>query len=254
MTIACDFDGVIHRYSRGWHDGTIYDPPVPGALDGLRALMERDAVFIHTTRDVSQVASWLLDRGLPVRVGHDGPFWNERGRLLVTNRKLAATAYLDDRAVRFTTWDQALADLDVPRPEPVVSVHAAPDLSPAAADALGALVDVAKEEMQHRSDVTIRPTAYTVSVLPPTHRWFRVYALTVERDGTSDLWKVRANGRALWADGSWGHDGACRCLRPHPPSRFPLPEAIARAEAAAPTYTFNGRTAADLDTNHTTEG
>ncbi|MGW5408995.1 hypothetical protein [Streptomyces spiralis] len=111
MTIAVDFDGVIHAYSRGWHDGSIYDPPIPGALDGLRTLMDQDAVFIHTTRDVSQVASWLLAHGFSVRVGHDGPFWNERGRLLVTNQKMAATAYLDDRAVRFTDWDQALADL-----------------------------------------------------------------------------------------------------------------------------------------------
>jgi hypothetical protein len=37
-------------------------------------------------------------------------FWNPRGQLLVTNRKLAAVAYLDDRAVRFTDWDQALAE------------------------------------------------------------------------------------------------------------------------------------------------
>lgn len=111
MTIAIDFDGVIHQYSRGWQDGTIYDPPMPGALEGLRTLMEQDAIFIFTTRDISQVGSWLLEHGFSVRLGHDGPFWNERGRLLVTNRKLAATAYLDDRAVRFTDWRQALADL-----------------------------------------------------------------------------------------------------------------------------------------------
>ncbi|MFJ8992647.1 hypothetical protein ACIRQH_19900 [Streptomyces sp. NPDC102279] len=111
MTLAVDFDGVIHAYSRGWADGTIYDPPVPGALEGLRALLDQDAVFVFTARDIGQVAAWLLDRGFHVRVGYDGEFWNERGPLLVTNRKLPATAYLDDRAVRFTDWDQALAAL-----------------------------------------------------------------------------------------------------------------------------------------------
>ncbi|WP_405925453.1 hypothetical protein [Streptomyces sp. NBC_00035] len=116
MTIAVDFDGVIHAYRKGWQDGTIYDPPMPGALDGLRTLMAADAVFIFTTRDISQVASWLLERGFSVRVGHDGPFWNERGRLLITNQKLAATAYLDDRAVRFENWDQALAVLGADPP------------------------------------------------------------------------------------------------------------------------------------------
>lgn len=111
MTIAVDFDGVIHAYTKGWHDGTIYDPPIPGAIEGLRTLMADNAVFIFTTRDVGQVAEWLLIRGFSTRTGYDGPFWNERGVLLVTNRKLAATAYLDDRAVRFENWDQALADL-----------------------------------------------------------------------------------------------------------------------------------------------
>jgi hypothetical protein len=42
---------------------------------------------------------------------YDGVFWTTCGILLVTNRKLSAAAYLDDRAVRFTSWAQALADL-----------------------------------------------------------------------------------------------------------------------------------------------
>ncbi|MGW1267558.1 hypothetical protein [Streptomyces sp. NPDC002491] len=116
MTIAVDFDGVIHAYSRGWADGSIYDPPMPGALDGLSALMEREAVFVFTARDPQQVADWLFEWG-DFNITWEPPgqsictFWNDRDRILVTNRKLPATAYLDDRAVRFTTWGQALADL-----------------------------------------------------------------------------------------------------------------------------------------------
>lgn len=111
MTIAVDFDGVIHAYSLGWCDGSIYDPPMPGALDGLHAVMDQDAVFVHTAREPEPVAEWLTAHGFTCQTDHDGPFWNHRGVLLVTNRKLAATAYLDDRAVRFTNWDQALAVL-----------------------------------------------------------------------------------------------------------------------------------------------
>lgn len=116
MTIAVDFDGVIHAYRRGWADGSIYDQPMPGALDGLRTLMEHDAVFVFTSRNTEQVADWLFERG-DFNVTWEPPgesiceFWNDRHRILVTNRKLPATAYLDDRAVRFTNWDQALADL-----------------------------------------------------------------------------------------------------------------------------------------------
>ena len=111
MTIAVDFDGVIHQYSRGWQDGTIYDPPMSGALEGLRTLMERDSVFVFTSREPEQVAAWLSKRGFICRTEHDDPFWNVRGQLLVTNRKLAAVAYLDDRAVRFTDWSAALREL-----------------------------------------------------------------------------------------------------------------------------------------------
>ncbi|MFE3456656.1 hypothetical protein ACFXKD_03865 [Nocardiopsis aegyptia] len=110
-TLAVDFDGVVHAYSRGWHDGTVYDVPVSGAIEGLRALMDEYAVFIHTSRRVDAVAAWLTDQGFDCRTDYDGEFWNERGVLLVTNRKLPAVAYLDDRAVRFTSWNQALDDL-----------------------------------------------------------------------------------------------------------------------------------------------
>lgn len=89
---------------------------MPGAVDGLRALMARFAVFVFTTRPALQVAEWLVSLGFPVRVDGepDAPeFWNARDVLLVTNRKLAAVAYLDDRAVRFARWPQALKALGV---------------------------------------------------------------------------------------------------------------------------------------------
>ncbi|GAA4599933.1 hypothetical protein GCM10023194_80940 [Planotetraspora phitsanulokensis] len=112
-TIAVDFDGVIHRYSQGWKDGTIYDPPMPGAIEGLRDLMTRFSVFIHTSRDAHDVAEWLASYGLETCIEGDTPvkFWTDRSQILVTNRKLPALAYLDDRAAPFTTWPAALAQL-----------------------------------------------------------------------------------------------------------------------------------------------
>jgi hypothetical protein len=119
-TIAVDFDGVIHAYTRGWADGTIYDEPLPGAFTALHYLMRQYAVFIHTSRDPRQVADWITIKSViptctepPIGPGFRPPmaFWNDQTRLLVTNRKLPAVAYLDDRAVHFTNWDQALTDL-----------------------------------------------------------------------------------------------------------------------------------------------
>lgn len=32
-TICVDFDGVIHKYSKGWQGDVIYDEPVEGAKE-----------------------------------------------------------------------------------------------------------------------------------------------------------------------------------------------------------------------------
>lgn len=132
---------MIHRYSRGWADGSIYDEPVPGAVDAIRGLMAQGvAVCVHTTRDPEQIRPWLESHGLVIttdeRCGacrghgliHPDPaspvklcencrgggeiiFWNDTDQVLVTNRKLPAVAYIDDRGIRFRDWSQALADL-----------------------------------------------------------------------------------------------------------------------------------------------
>lgn len=120
MTVAVDFDGVIHAYSRGWQDGTIYDEAMPGAIIGLTRLMRQHSVFIHTSRDAKQVARWIEQRsGYGIECTtmiHPLPwkrkFWNTRGLLLVTNLKLPATSYIDDRAYRFESWEQ-VARLDL---------------------------------------------------------------------------------------------------------------------------------------------
>ena len=111
MTIAVDFDGVIHEYANGWGDGSIYGDEVPGAFRSLRLLMEQDAVFIHTSRDPAQVAAWLDERGFPCTTRCDETFWNLSGILLVTDRKYPAVAYIDDRGIRFHNWGNTMAIL-----------------------------------------------------------------------------------------------------------------------------------------------
>lgn len=36
--LGLDFDGVIHKNSKGFHDGTIYDEPLDGALEAVKYL------------------------------------------------------------------------------------------------------------------------------------------------------------------------------------------------------------------------
>lgn len=93
-TVAVDFDGVIHLYSKNYHDGTIYDPPVPGSLAGL-SYIERLGfqIVIFTARpNRREIRHWLKKNGFP-------PY-------KVTNRKPPAILYIDDKGMRFESWEK----------------------------------------------------------------------------------------------------------------------------------------------------
>jgi hypothetical protein len=98
QTVLVDFDGVLHAYSRGWDDGTAYDPPKAGALDALKAMIASGyEPIIFSTRPREQIAEWMHVQGFP--------------RLPITNEKLPAVALIDDRAIRFESWPRAFEDL-----------------------------------------------------------------------------------------------------------------------------------------------
>lgn|SRR5512136_1213746 len=118
MTVAIDFDGVIHDYTEGWQDGTIYGQPVDAALWALTVLMYREPVFVFTSRKPSQVARWIeCESGYTIECtthrprtwyGRLKPFWDELHGVLVTNHKYPARIYIDDRAYKFTEWNEEL--------------------------------------------------------------------------------------------------------------------------------------------------
>lgn len=124
-TLAVDFDGVIHAYSRGWQDGTIYDGPVPGAFDALRELRQRYDVVIYTTR-ASETEPYPATYGGGWGVRASGVlaiqrWFREQGAadladLRITHHKPLAVAYIDDRAIRFTNWQETLFAVRVLHP------------------------------------------------------------------------------------------------------------------------------------------
>lgn len=99
--LAIDFDGVVHRYSRGWQDGRIYDPPMPGARRALAWLQRKFKIVIFSRRAVHQgtkgIKTWL-DRN---RIPYDA----------VTKIKPRARWYIDDRAIRFIDWGKTLKEI-----------------------------------------------------------------------------------------------------------------------------------------------
>ncbi len=93
-TIAVDFDGVIHKYSEGYHDGSIYDELMEGAKEALFRLGQRYKVVVFSVRDPQQIMEWLDKQNIVVDE--------------VTNVKPKAIVYIDDRGLRFTNWKDML--------------------------------------------------------------------------------------------------------------------------------------------------
>ncbi len=110
-SIAIDFDGPCHFYSKGWWTKDIYDPPTPGTNDALKALTAAYGVFIHSARPAKEILPWCRRQFPDLRFQLIGPkvrYWDRKGVIGITNRKLPALAYVDDRAVRFVSWQDTL--------------------------------------------------------------------------------------------------------------------------------------------------
>ena len=111
INLGIDFDGVIHKNSKGYHDGTIYDTPVDGIEDALKTLSEKYTLICYTAKakpdrglvngktGTQLVWEWLKQHGLDKYISK------------VTAEKPRAVAYIDDKAFRFSNWDICINEL-----------------------------------------------------------------------------------------------------------------------------------------------
>lgn len=106
--LAIDFDGVIHRNSLGFHDGTVYDEPVHGALDAIKKLSEKFSLVVFTAKAKKDrplvngktgeelIWEWLEKHGIAQYIKE------------VTSEKPRALWYIDDKAMTFDCWELVL--------------------------------------------------------------------------------------------------------------------------------------------------
>ena len=102
-TIAVDFDGVIHAYSKGFQGlYNAYDIPHVGAHESLSRLHEEGyRLVVMTSRPAHVVRPWLKKHDLDKYID------------TVTNVKIPAAHYIDDHALEFkkgaqSSWELAL--------------------------------------------------------------------------------------------------------------------------------------------------
>ena len=113
IQIGIDFDGVIHKNSKGYYDGTIYDDPIEGTEESLKRLSEKYTLILYTTKakpdrglingrpTIELIWEWLDKHNLSKYISK------------ITSEKPRAVAYIDDKAVRFHNWDKCLENLEV---------------------------------------------------------------------------------------------------------------------------------------------
>jgi hypothetical protein len=104
--VAFDFDGVIHKYSEGWKDGSIYDEPNMEILNLIQLLqLAKIPCVIISTREPNQIKEWWDKQGFSITAKplcFETKFFNDCTYVGITNRKIPAQLYIDDRAYKYT--------------------------------------------------------------------------------------------------------------------------------------------------------
>jgi len=110
--LAIDFDGVIHKNSKGFYDGTIYDEPIDGSYEALKSLSKNynliifsakartDRPLINNKTGVELIWEWLEKYNMKQFI------------LEVVSEKPRALYYIDDKAIHFTNWNNILNKLN----------------------------------------------------------------------------------------------------------------------------------------------
>jgi hypothetical protein len=110
--LAIDFDGVIHKNSKGFYDGTIYDDPIEGSYEALKTLSKtynliifsakarNDRPLINSKTGVELIWEWLEKHNMKQFISD------------VVSEKPRALYYIDDKAIHFTNWNNILNKLN----------------------------------------------------------------------------------------------------------------------------------------------
>ena len=106
--IAIDFDGVLHNFNKGFHDGTCYGKPIEGSIESVKLLSKKWNIIIFTAK---------AKPNRPLINGKTGEElvweWLEKYDISkcvdeVTAEKPRAEYYIDDKGIRFNNWKETL--------------------------------------------------------------------------------------------------------------------------------------------------
>jgi len=111
--VGIDFDGVIHKNSKGFYDGTVYDIPVEGSYEALQTISKKykviifsakartDRMLINSKTGIELIWEWLKKYDMAKFVED------------VTSEKPRAVFYIDDKAIKFIDWERTMLEIDL---------------------------------------------------------------------------------------------------------------------------------------------
>jgi hypothetical protein len=111
--IGIDFDGVIHKNSKGFYDGTVYDQPVDGVYEALESISKKYDIIVFSAKAKSD--RMLINNKTGKELICD---WLDKYNLSqfvkdVTAEKPRAVYYIDDKAIKFTDWASCLKEVEL---------------------------------------------------------------------------------------------------------------------------------------------
>jgi len=106
--IAIDFDGVIHNWDKGWHDGTCYGEPIEGAIDSIKELSKDYNIIIFTAK--AKPSRPLVNGKTGTELVQE---WLEKYNVMqyvkdITAEKPRSQIYIDDKGYHFQNWNDTL--------------------------------------------------------------------------------------------------------------------------------------------------
>ena len=111
--IAIDFDGVVHEFDKGWHDGTCYGDPIAGSLEAIKKLSKSWNITIFTCKVRPDRPLVSGKTGLELVIE-----WLKKYEVYqyiqeVTHEKPRAQYYIDDKGLEFkNNWKEILERIE----------------------------------------------------------------------------------------------------------------------------------------------
>lgn len=101
--LCLDFDGCIHSYTRGWQDGAIYDPVVPGFFEWALEAQKLFKLVVYSSRSKHDDERMAMVLWFEREFNAWGAQRPEQHKLAIefAHEKPAAFLTIDDRAIQF---------------------------------------------------------------------------------------------------------------------------------------------------------